>query len=74
MIIDEVKVKTKLELKILFTKLDKEGYTWYSGKNLLEYIGIARFCDYDPMYLQITNTKKVLWNTCPLPRCDWSNW
>ena len=73
MIIAEVKVKTMPELKLLFTKLDKEGYTWYSGKNLLKWINIAIFSN-DGAYFQITDTKKVLWNICPLPRCEWSNW
>ena len=73
MIISEVKVKTRLELKVLFTKLDREGYTWYSGKNLLEWMNIAMFSN-DGAYLQITDTKRVLWNTCPLPRSEWSKW
>ena len=60
MIVAEVKVKTKPELKVLFTKLDREGYTWYSGKNLLEWINIAEFSS-EGVYLQITDTKRVLW-------------
>ena len=75
MIIAEVCVKTKPELKVLFTRLNDAGYTWYSGKNLLEWINIPRFCEGEGVvYLCMTDRKLVLWSSRSVPRSEWSDW
>ena len=67
MIIHEKKVNTKKELEVLFTKLKQAGYVWNSGLDLFRLS-----LDYNfPVYIQISDRKKVFHSSTPLPKDRW---
>lgn len=68
MIIYETRVRTRLELRVLFEKLKKAGFKWKSGIDLLTYIDIV---DYFPAWIEITDTKKVVWGESLVPKEMW---
>ena len=67
MIIHEKKVNTKKELEVLFIKLKQAGYVWNNGLDLFRLS-----LDYNfPIYIQISDRKKVLYNSTPFPKDKW---
>lgn len=69
MIVHEKKINTKIQLRFLFTKLKQAGYVWNSGLDLFRLS-----LDYNfPIYIQISDRKKVLYSSTPLPKDRWGN-
>ena len=67
MIIAEVKVNTRVELNVLFKKLDAKGYKWINGDNLLDYQLTAAF----PRYIHIRDSKTITHFDRSIPERNW---
>ena len=68
MIIYETKVRTRLELKLFLSKLERAGFRWRSGSSPLEYHMIV---DSLPAWIEITDEKKIVWGVRPVPKERW---
>ena len=68
MVFKEIKINTKRELLTLFEKLDKNGFTWATGRNLIANINIV---DNMPAYIHLHKDNRVTWGTTSVPSNLW---
>lgn len=68
MVFKEIKVNTRRELLTLFEKLDKNGFTWATGRNLIANINIV---DNMPAYIHLHKGNRVSWGAASIPSDLW---
>lgn len=70
MITDEIKVRTRKELEVLFNKLVKEDFIWASEEYLLGR-GLNIITKY-PAYIHLHDNKKVTWGDRAVEKRLWN--